>query len=150
MKLERIVNAYQKLLHKKWRLVSLSKWTPCILNEKDKNILQAFSNNDALEQYLRQEQQAYDKIVDERDQELGWRMLSIADEIDIQLMKLAKAKDNEAPEIIDNINQLVMAFCHSLKHEDAVKILEIVSKNYGTEVAFLLAQHYINYLLNLL
>lgn len=147
MKLERIVNAYQKLLHKKWRLISLSKWNPCILNEKDKTVLQVFKDNDWLEQYLRWEQISYDKIVDERDKELWWRMLSIADEIDIQLMKLAKAKDNEAPEIIDNINQLVLAFCHSLKHEDAVKILEIVSKNYGTEVAFLLAQHYIQHLL---
>lgn len=148
MKLERIVNAYQKLLHKKWRLISLSKWNPCILNEKDKTVLQAFKDNDWLEQYLRWEQISYDKIVDQRDEELGWRMLSIADELDIQLMKLAKAKDEEAPEIINNVNQLVLAFCHSLEWKDAVKILELVSNNYGTEVAFLLAQHYINHLLN--
>lgn len=148
MKLERILNAYSKLLRKRGRLISLSKWNPCILNEKDKTILQAFKDNDWLEQYLRWEQLAYDKIVDQRDEELGWRMLSIADELDIQLSKLSKAKDNEAQEIADNINQLVMAFCHTLKHEDAVKILELVSKDYGTEVAFLLAQHYINHLLN--
>ena len=97
---------------------------------------------------MRQEQIAYDKIVDQRDEELGWRMLSIADELDVQLSKLSKAKDNEAQEIADNINQLVMAFCHTLQHEKAVEILELVSKNYWTEVAFLLSQHYINYLLN--
>jgi len=148
MKLERILNAYSKLLRKRGRLISLSKWNPCILNEKDKTVLQAFKDNNWLEQYLRWEQIAYDKIVDQRDEELGWRMLSIADELDVQLMKLSKAKDDEAQEIIENINQLVMAFCHTLKHEDAVKILELVSKDYGTEVAFLLSQHYINYLID--
>lgn len=127
----------------------MSKWKPQILNNDDRTVAYSFQDNDWLEKFLRQEQINYDKITDEHNKELGWRMLSIADELDTLLMKLAKAKDDESQELVSNINHLIITFCNELDREKAVEVLELVYNQNWIDVAFLLAQHYINYIINL-